>query len=61
MDLSHNRNKSNPVDFGLCDDPQEKLGDPAKSHRKLYSITPKLVPDEIDDFKPKKKTMEKIR
>ena len=37
------------------------MTEPAKSHRKLYSMTQKLVPDEIDDFKPKKKTAEKIK
>ena len=37
------------------------MTEPAKSHRKLYSITQKPVPDEIDDFKPKKKTVQMIK
>ena len=37
------------------------MSEPARTHRKLYSITQNLVPDEIDDFKPKKKTVEMIK
>ena len=49
------------MDFGIRDATKDQMTEPARTHRKLYSITQKLVPDEIDDFKPKKKTVEMIK